>query len=132
MKKEAPKSLKTSDETSTLKDQLSKAWKRIADLETRIHDLTLQLTMVSVGYVGETVLSELHDVTIAIVPEVSIPVKRDWDKITLQNHNTILSITMLVYTVKMLVQWCLFIRSYVMHILAEYKFSGFKMSGDII
>ena len=75
MKKEAPKSLKTSDETSTLKDQLSKAWKRIADLETRIHDLTLQLTMVSVGYVGETVLSELHDVTIAIVPEVSIPVK---------------------------------------------------------
>jgi len=31
---------------STLSDQLSKSWKRIADLETRIHDLTLQATMV--------------------------------------------------------------------------------------
>ena len=37
-------------EDSTLKDQLSKAWKRIADLETRVHDLTLQSTMVSVLY----------------------------------------------------------------------------------
>ena len=34
------------DDTSTLKQELSKAWKRIADLETRIHDLTLQSTMV--------------------------------------------------------------------------------------
>ena len=37
-------------EDSTLKDQLSKAWKRIADLETRVHDLTLQSTLVSVLY----------------------------------------------------------------------------------
>ena len=35
------------DDTSTLKQELSKAWKRIADLETRIHDLTLRSTMVS-------------------------------------------------------------------------------------
>ena len=34
------------DDTSTLKQELSKAWKRIADLETRIHDLTLRSTMV--------------------------------------------------------------------------------------
>lgn len=36
-----------SEEDSPLKEQLNKAWKRIADLETRIHDLTLQSTMVS-------------------------------------------------------------------------------------
>ena len=35
------------DDTSTLKQELSKAWKRIADLETRIHDLMLRSTMVS-------------------------------------------------------------------------------------
>ena len=29
-----------------LKEELSKAYKRIADLETRVHDLTLQSTMV--------------------------------------------------------------------------------------
>lgn len=34
------------DEYNTQKEQLEKAWKRIADLETRIHDLTLQATMV--------------------------------------------------------------------------------------
>jgi len=34
-----------SDDDSTFKDQLQKSWKRIADLETRIHDLTLQATM---------------------------------------------------------------------------------------
>lgn len=39
---------KESVETSTLRDQLNKAWRRIADLETRIHDLTLQSTMVCV------------------------------------------------------------------------------------
>jgi ankyrin repeat protein len=33
------------DEDSPLKKQLDKAWKRIADLETRVHDLTLQTTM---------------------------------------------------------------------------------------
>jgi len=33
------------DDTSTLKQELSRAWKRIADLETRIHDLTMQSTM---------------------------------------------------------------------------------------
>ena len=44
----APKPTTTVDEDSTMKDQLSKAWKRIADLETRIHDLTLQATMVSI------------------------------------------------------------------------------------
>lgn len=36
------------DESGALKDQLSKAWKRIADLETRVHDLTLQSTIVMV------------------------------------------------------------------------------------
>ena len=36
----------TADDNNTLNDQLSKCWKRIADLETRIHDLTLQATMV--------------------------------------------------------------------------------------
>ena len=35
------------DEESPLTDQLNKAWKRIADLETRVHDLTLQSTIVS-------------------------------------------------------------------------------------
>ena len=29
-----------------MKEELSKAYKRIADLETRVHDLTLQSTMV--------------------------------------------------------------------------------------
>jgi ankyrin repeat protein len=33
------------DEESPLRDQLNKAWKRIADLETRVHDLTLQSTI---------------------------------------------------------------------------------------
>ena len=42
-----PKPATTVDEDSTMRDQLSKAWNRIADLETRIHDLTLQATMVS-------------------------------------------------------------------------------------
>ena len=41
-----PKPRSSDIEDSTMKDQLSKAWKRIADLETRIHDLTLQATMV--------------------------------------------------------------------------------------
>ena len=41
-----PKPHSSNIEDSTMKDQLSKAWKRIADLETRIHDLTLQATMV--------------------------------------------------------------------------------------
>ena len=36
------------EERSPLREQLSKAWKRIADLETRVHDLTLQTTLVSV------------------------------------------------------------------------------------
>ena len=35
------------EEESPLKEQLNIAWKRIADLETRVHDLTLQSTMVS-------------------------------------------------------------------------------------
>ena len=34
-------------ESDPLREQLSKSWKRIADLETRVHDLTLQTTMVS-------------------------------------------------------------------------------------
>ena len=34
------------EEESPLREQLNKAWKRIADLETRVHDLTLQTTMV--------------------------------------------------------------------------------------
>jgi len=34
------------EEYNTQNEQLVKAWKRIADLETRIHDLTLQATMV--------------------------------------------------------------------------------------
>jgi ankyrin repeat protein len=33
------------EEESPLKEQLNKAWKRIADLETRVHDLTLQTTV---------------------------------------------------------------------------------------
>ena len=36
------------EETSPLREQLTKAWKRIADLETRVHDFTLQSTHVSV------------------------------------------------------------------------------------
>ena len=35
------------EKESPLKEQLNKAWKRIADLETRVHDLTLQTTVVS-------------------------------------------------------------------------------------
>ena len=35
------------DETSTAKLELEKCYKRIADLETRIHDLTLQMSIVS-------------------------------------------------------------------------------------
>ena len=34
------------EEESPLREQLNKAWKRIADLETRVHDLTLQSTIV--------------------------------------------------------------------------------------
>ena len=34
------------EEYNTQNEQLVKAWNRIADLETRIHDLTLQATMV--------------------------------------------------------------------------------------
>ncbi len=41
-----PSSLaKPPEETTTLKEELSKAYRRIADLETRIHDLSLQVTM---------------------------------------------------------------------------------------
>ena len=36
------------DETSEMKDELKKAYRRIADLETRIHDLTLQSSLVSI------------------------------------------------------------------------------------
>ena len=36
------------DETSTAKQEVEKCYKRIADLETRIHDLTLQISTVSV------------------------------------------------------------------------------------
>ena len=35
------------DDTSTAKQELEKCYKRIADLETRIHDLTLQNSVVS-------------------------------------------------------------------------------------
>ena len=35
------------DDTSTVKQELDKCYKRIADLETRIHDLTLQNSVVS-------------------------------------------------------------------------------------
>lgn len=42
-----PAPITTDDDTSTLKQELSRAWKRIADLETRVHDLTMQSTMVS-------------------------------------------------------------------------------------
>ena len=35
------------DDTSTAKQELEKCYKRIADLETRIHDLTLQTSVVS-------------------------------------------------------------------------------------
>ena len=38
----------TSDESSSMKDELKKSYKRIADLETRVHDLTLQSSLVSV------------------------------------------------------------------------------------
>ena len=38
---------KEKEDDSPLKEQLNKAWKRIADLETRVHDLTLQSTVVS-------------------------------------------------------------------------------------
>ena len=34
-------------EASTVKQELEKCYKKIADLETRIHDLTLQTTAVS-------------------------------------------------------------------------------------
>ena len=34
-------------DTSTVKQELEKCYKRIADLETRIHDLTLQNSIVS-------------------------------------------------------------------------------------
>ena len=37
----------TVDDTSTAKQELEKCYKRIADLETRIHDLTLQNSIVS-------------------------------------------------------------------------------------
>ncbi len=43
------------DETSEMKDELKKAYRRIADLETRIHDLTLQSSLVSIimhGYLS--------------------------------------------------------------------------------
>lgn len=36
--------------TSTAKQELEKCYKRIADLETRIHDLTLQNSIVSWEY----------------------------------------------------------------------------------
>ena len=39
--------LAQADEASTVKQELEKCYKRIADLETRIHDLTLQTTAVS-------------------------------------------------------------------------------------
>ena len=39
------------EEESPLREQLNKAWKRIADLETRVHDLTLQTTMVCCVFV---------------------------------------------------------------------------------
>ena len=39
------------DEASTVKQELNKCYKRIADLETRIHDLTLQMSVVSVSYI---------------------------------------------------------------------------------
>lgn len=35
------------NEASTVKRELEKCYKRIADLETRIHDLTLQINVVS-------------------------------------------------------------------------------------
>ena len=35
------------DEDTPVTEELNKYWKRIADLETRVHDLTLQSTMVS-------------------------------------------------------------------------------------
>ena len=38
----------TGDESSSMKDELKKSYKRIADLETRVHDLTLQSSLVSV------------------------------------------------------------------------------------
>ena len=40
----------TADDTSTAKQELEKCYKRIADLETRIHDLTLQNSIVSCLY----------------------------------------------------------------------------------
>lgn len=42
-----PAPITTDDDTSTLKQELSTARKHIADLETRVHDLTMQSTMVS-------------------------------------------------------------------------------------
>ena len=36
------------DETSELRDELKKNYRRIADLETRVHDLTLQTSLVRV------------------------------------------------------------------------------------
>ena len=39
--------LAQADEASTVKQELEKCYKRIADLETRVHDLTLQTTVVS-------------------------------------------------------------------------------------
>ena len=45
-KEEISGPLGAKDDDSMLKEELSKAYKRIADLETRVHDLTLQSTMV--------------------------------------------------------------------------------------
>ena len=40
------------DDTSTVKQELEKCYKRIADLETRINDLTLQKDVVSYYFIG--------------------------------------------------------------------------------
>ena len=46
---------KDSDDPSTLNHELSKAFKRIAELETRIHDLTLHSTTMVHCYKNHTI-----------------------------------------------------------------------------
>jgi len=48
-KSNAPTQVSSRDNSSELRDELKKNYKRIADLETRIHDLTLRSSLVSIN-----------------------------------------------------------------------------------
>ncbi len=60
-KRQAPQPVSSQrDETSEMKDELKKTYRRIADLETRIHDLTLQTSLVSVWHCYLVVYSVIY------------------------------------------------------------------------